>query len=58
MLAFRSYDTNSAVQQEKLGISPPTKKCAKSPGKVPHVADLIYRVDNSADSDSGFKFNM
>lgn len=58
MLAFRPYDTNNTLQQEKLGISPPTKKCAKSPGKVPHVADLLYRIGDTAEADSGFKFNL
>ena len=58
MLAFRPYDTNSTMQQQKLGISPPTKKCAKSPGKVPLHADLLYRVGDSAEADRDFKFNL
>ena len=46
MLAFRPFDTNNAEAQTQLGISPPAKKCAKSPSKVPMVANLVY---NSAD---------
>ena len=59
MFAFRQYDTNSSVDQERLNISPPSKKCAKSPGKVPILSDMLYRADSdSTDSDSGFKFNL
>ena len=47
MLAFRPFDTNDAVQHTRLGLSPPTKKCQKSPGKVPMDADMVYNGEES-----------
>ena len=55
MLAFRPYDTNNAENQSYLGLSPPAKKCDKSPGKVPIDADLLYRGLNDS---SDFKFSL
>ena len=59
MLAFRPFDTNNTVQQSLLCLSPPTKKCEKSPGKDPIDADMLYR-SASKDSErcSGFKFDL
>ena len=58
MLAFRPYDTNNTMQLEKLNMSPPSKKCAKSPGKVPLHSDLLYHAGNTADEENCFKFNL
>ena len=60
--AFRPYDTNNAMHQERLniGCSPPLKKCDKSPQKVPMYADLLYREQPEEDENSGadFQFNL
>jgi len=57
MQAFRPFDTNNAMQQSMLGISPPQKKCDKSPSKVPINADMLYHP-SSDQSLSGFKFDL
>ena len=54
MLAIRPFDSNSA--ESVSGLSPPSKKCASSPSKMPLNADMLYRA-NSNDS-SGFKFDL
>ena len=57
MLAFRPFDTNNRTQQSRLGLSPPSKKCTKSPGKVPLHADMLFRSDDPA-NDFNFKFDL
>lgn len=63
--AFRPFDTNNPINQERLnlnGCSPPSKKCDKSPQKVPMYADLLYRAseddDDSNSADGDFQFNL
>ena len=63
MFAFRQYDTNNRVRQARLntGASPPQKKCAMSPSKVPFNSDLLFHAgdDESTSSDlSGFQFDL
>lgn len=57
MLAFHPFDTNNRAQQNRLGLSPPSKKCNKSPGKVPLDADMLFRSDDPT-SDFTFQFDL
>ena len=57
MQAFRQFDTNSATQQSLLGISPPEKKCDKSPSKVPLDSDLLFDP-SGFNCDPSFKFDL
>ena len=58
--AFRPFDTNNAIHQERLniGCSPPSKKCDKSPQKVPMYADLVYRGQPEDQNSADFRFNL
>ena len=57
-MLFRPYDTNNeASVQPMLGLSPPTKRCDKSPSKVPMDSDLIFHAD-SDDQGSCFQFDL
>lgn len=58
MLAFRAFDTNSATQQEQLGLSPPTKKCATSPSKVPIDGDCVFHGAQGDEDSSSFRFDL
>ena len=56
MQAFRPFDTNNAQQNARLGLSPPAKLCTKSPSKVPHDGNLLFRPDSP--EKSHFKFDV
>lgn len=43
--------------QPMLGLSPPSKRCDKSPSKVPMDSDLIFHAD-SDDHGSCFRFDL
>ena len=58
MLAFRPFDTNNSAHQARLGLSPPSKKCDKSPSKVPINGDMLFRCEEPTNDQSSFKFNL
>lgn len=57
-MLFKPFDTNNVTHQETLGLSPPIKKCDKSPSKVPQNADLLFREYELDDNKSGFKLDL
>jgi len=57
MLAFRPHDTNNSELKSHLGLSPPAKKCIKSPGKIQIDEDLLFKSQNVKESRS-FKFDL
>jgi len=57
MLAFRPFDTNNAVEQARLGLSPPSKTCTISPSKVPHDGNFLFN-SASPEKTRDFKFDL